>query len=273
MSTTSVRVRTASTSRATGYVHIALMLLLAIGLHLSPQQAAAQEGRGSGSPFAGYYLGLQGGYAWGRTSIKDGGTAITNPPFGAFSCGPALTGNYCSVPLKLEADGGLASITLGRNFTTGPFLLGLEAEFGLTNATSDKTLIRPFNDRDFAVLRYGWYTALTARLGHTIGRGLVYVKAGAALARIKHKAADIDLVGGTFQIYPGSVTSDDSVRLGLVLGAGVEYALTETVSLRAEYVHMGFASETSRSPDGDIYRHEADLHSVRIGLNWRLLPR
>lgn len=268
MSARNGRLRFGSTAALCGVAFV-----LIIGLLLSPRQVSAQDARGPGSPFAGYFVGLHGGYAWGRTSIKDGGTAITNPPFGAFSCGPPLTGNYCSVPLKLEADGGLASVTLGRNFLTGPVLFGLEAESGLTNAKSDKTLVRPFNDRDFAVLSYEWYTALTARLGYTIGRGLVYAKAGAALARIKHKAADIDLVAGTFQIYPGSLTRDDSVRLGLVLGAGVEYALTETVSLRAEYVHMDFGSKTSRSPDVDIYRHEADLHSIRVGLNWRFLSR
>jgi hypothetical protein len=33
---------------------------------------------------------------------------------------------------------------------------------------------------------------------------------------------------------------------------------------------MDFGSETTRSPDGDIYEYDANLHTVKLGLSLRL---
>jgi hypothetical protein len=65
----------------------------------------------NGFIWTGLYIGVHGGYAFGDSSSRDGGTDFKdptkNPPHGAFSCaGPAIA--YCGVPVEVEPEGGLA---------------------------------------------------------------------------------------------------------------------------------------------------------------------
>ncbi len=219
---------------------------------------------------SGPYIGAHLGYARAHAGIKDGGTNIINPPYGAFSCGPALTGNYCAVPFKLDTGGVVAGVQLGYNWRTGSRLLGIEADLGWLGIDGDKTLLRPFDDRDFAAMRLGAYGTLTARAGYDIGGAMLYAKGGLAVAQIKMNAADIDFNGASFAVYEPSRTTPDVTRLGWALGAGIERAISPTVTLKAEYLYMNFGSFKSGSADGDIYKHTVDVHTARIGINFAL---
>jgi outer membrane immunogenic protein len=225
-------------------------------------------GRSYPTSWSGFYLGLHGGYGWGDTSIGDGGTLAALPPYGAFSCVPALTGNYCNTPFELAPSGWLGGAQLGVNWQRGNLVFGIEGDLGWLDISDSKTLLRPFDDRDIASVRYGWYSSLTGRLGYSVHHALLYVKGGVAFADIRTRAADIDLVGGSFQIYQGSLIHQSDVKAGWALGGGLEYALDRRLSLKAEYVYMNFESGTARSFDGDIYKFENDLHTVKVGLNY-----
>lgn len=224
------------------------------------------------APYAwsGVYFGIHGGYGWGHSSIRDGGTNIENPsinpPYGAFSCGPALTGNYCGTPFELESEGWLGGVQLGANWQRGVIVLGIEGDLGYLGIKEDHVLLRPFEDRDFASVEFGWYGTATGRLGYALDRSLLYVKGGLAVARIETEAADID--GSA--IYEGSHIRSTQTEIGWALGGGIEHALGDRLSVKAEYLYMDFGSETSRSPDGDIYEHENQLHTAKIGLNYHL---
>jgi outer membrane immunogenic protein len=220
--------------------------------------------------WSGFYIGVHGGYGWGDTTTGDGGTDIKNPPYGAFACGPALTGNYCDDPFDLEPEGWFGGVQLGANWQRGVFVFGVEGDLGYLGIDDGYTLIRPFDDRDIASVEYGWYGTLTGRLGVASDRTLVYAKGGLAFADIEHEAADIDFNGTSFEIYEGSRTRWNDVATGWALGGGIEQALSRSLSLKAEYLYMDFGSETSRSPEGDIYEHDNTLHTVKIGLNYRL---
>ena len=62
------------------------------------------------------------------------------------------------------------------------------------------------------------------------------------------------------------------MQIGWTIGGGLEHALTADVSIKAEYLYMDFGSDTSLSSDGDIYKHEHELHTIKAGLNFRFLP-
>lgn len=208
---------------------------------------------------------------WGDTSIVDGGTVLgtpPNPPYGAFSCGPALTGNYCSVPFDLGSDGLLGGLQVGANWQRGNIVFGVEGDFTLSGVKNSYTLVRPFGDSDYASVDYDWYGTLTGRIGYAAGRALFYAKGGAAFSRIKLTAADIDLVGGVPQIYQGSLTKYAGIESGWTLGGGIEYFLTDHLSSSIEYRYMDFGSATSTDPDGDIYRHKNRLQTIEVALNF-----
>jgi outer membrane immunogenic protein len=231
---------------------------------------APGAGTAQAEAWSGVYAGLHAGYAWGDTSIGEGGTDIGNPhvaPHGAFSCAPAVV-PYCDVPMQVDTEGPAFGAQLGANWQSGPIVIGAEGEIGMLGADGDKLLFRPANDQDTASIDYDWYATLTGRLGYAFGHTLVYVKGGAAFADIAVTAADID----DGAIYQGSFTQYSKVHSGWTAGGGLEHALGDGVSIKAEYLYMDFGSETSGSSDGDIYKHEHELHMVKLGFNVRLAP-
>ncbi len=62
---------------------------------------------------------------------------------------------------------------------------------------------------------------------------------------------------------PGVVSSTDW-RNGGVVGAGLEYAFTNNISAKAEYLYAPFAGQTI-----DGQRSNLDLSLIRAGLNYK----
>jgi outer membrane immunogenic protein len=132
---------------------------------------------------------------------------------------PAKTGNYCNTPFELGPSGWLGGAKLGVNWQSGNFVFGVEGDLGWLDVSADRTLFRPFNDRDIASVKYEWYGTWTGRRWVA----LLYVKGGVAFADITTRAADIDLVAGSFEIYQGSLIRQSDVHAGWAVG--LEYAL------------------------------------------------
>ena len=236
----------------------ALFLCVLIAAGLTPAHAAE---------FTGFYAGLHAGKASTETDIKDGGTNITNPPYGAFACGPALTGNYCNTPLSLDTDDWFWGGQIGYNQQIGIFVFGVEGDLGRLDQKDARLLNRPFGDQDVASVSFDWYGAITGRAGIVLAQqSFIYLKGGWAVADVSTTAADLD----NGQIYQGSYTESDKSEKGWVIGGGVEYALSTLISLKAEYQYFDFGSERSTSSDGDVYKHDVDMHSVRVGVNFHL---
>ena len=85
--------------------------------------------------------------------------------------------------------------------------------------------------------------------------------------------ANIENTAGAFtagDIDSSDFTSLDETRIGWALGAGVEYAFQRDLSIKIEYLYMDFGSDRSENFDGDRFRHENDIHTVKVGLNYSL---
>lgn len=243
----------------------------AVALLLAALFGFGAVGNAQADTWSGIYIGGNVGYGWGDTSIGDGGTTIgnpPNPPYGAFSCGaPAVP--YCGTPMQLSPDGVFGGGQLGINWQRGAIVFGAEGDFDFTNIDDNKLLIRPLTDRDIGSVDYDWYATLTGRLGYAMNDTLIYAKGGVAFAQITNTGADIDYFN-QYYVYQPSYTERSGVSTGWTIGGGVEHMLTTDISLKAEYLYMDFGSETSRSADGDIYKHENQLHTVKAGINVHL---
>ena len=138
------------------------------------------------------------------------------------------------------AFGGLAGGDVGINWQTGSFVYGLEGDFaGVFGGES--SYIEELGGGD----QYGW-TAQTQAIGTIRGRAglafdrtLVYLTAGFAAIDVKNKFVD------TGSSLAGSGT--DWVP-ALALGGGVEYALTNNWSIKAEGLYL--AAATSQTKHG-----------------------
>lgn len=182
--------------------------------------------------WAGFYLGANGGVNFGRFS--EGG----DPYFG-------------------DAFGGLFGITAGYNYQSGPLVAGVEADldFGSVNGTG-----HPFG----GVNANGNVTgngSLRARFGYAMDRTLVYVTAGYTGAVLKGSIAD---VGGSPNIY----ASQSNYLNGFVIGAGLEFAITQNISLKGEYLFNDYGSDTFFSGTRDATTAGVSFSTVRAGINY-----
>jgi outer membrane immunogenic protein len=192
--------------------------------------------------WSGFYVGLNGGWGWGKTS----GDGI---PLGVG--GGGFLDNF-------DIDGGMLGGQIGFNYQMGNVVLGIEADWDWANIGGSVTG-PPFSGtakvKDIGTVR--------GRVGYAWDRFLVYGTAGWAWSsRMTASAA------------PGLVPPDDSHSLnGYAVGGGLEYGITPNLSLKAEYLHAHL------SPT-DFFRSNAppcpgpcdvgsNVNVVRLGLNWR----
>ncbi len=160
----------------------------------------------------------------------------------------------------VSPDGFAGSVTAGYNFMITPsFLVGGEADIGVMNLTDDD---KPVYDGHSWKPQFGplWGTA-RARLGYLMGDTMLfYGTAGLAFVQ-----TDNWTVGNNWN----ESSWDAKMRTGWVIGAGLEYALGEKWSAKAEYLYMDFGKHHGRTEDNDPYWYDDSMSIVRIGFNYR----
>lgn len=203
----------------------------------------------------GFYIGAHTGSAFGasRWSHPNGAAAYFNAPY------------YAPFDGRDGVAGLFVGATLGYNHQIGPYVFGVEGDIALANLDgnarcgqsiySDPTRCHTDTDR---------LGSLTARLGYSLGRALLYVKVGGAYAH------DHSFIG-----YPASAFYSDHTsqhRFGWALGLGAEYALTHNLSAKMEYDYYAFGSKTISTPFSSSHpagaRNGRDQHLVKFGLNY-----
>lgn len=221
-----------------------------------PSNPAPMKGGGIYVPsfsWTGFYLGGHMGYGLGDSYSKD------DPYAGG---GNAFDGNYERI--SVEPTGWMGGGQLGYNWQNDAFVFGLESDLGFLGTEDKKYLAGGFEKTS-----YGWYGTATARLGFSDSRWLFYGKGGLAFANIKNAAGGLDVSGA---VITDNYTEIDEIRTGWAAGGGIEYAFQRDWSMKLEYLYMGFGKDTTTDRDGDLYIHDNDLHTVKIGLNYRLQP-
>ena len=183
--------------------------------------------------WTGFYVGLQGGYAW---TDFDGDV-----------------GDFDNL------DGGLFGGYVGYNYQYQNWVFGVEGDFnGVWNDKSFTVTgipgVAPFTVNSGT----DWLASIRARAGFTWDRALIFATGGVAWA---HGNADVTVVGGpTF--------SFDETFTGWTLGGGVEYAFTDNWLGRAEYRYYGFDDEDLGGP-GPLSNVDFDTQTVTLGIAYK----
>jgi outer membrane immunogenic protein len=186
--------------------------------------------------WTGVYAGVNFGYGFGKFNGTNGGT------FG-------------------KADGGLVGATLGYNYQVGQALFGLEGDYGYDGAKN--TNIVPGRGLGIgaasATGKMSDLLTARARLGYSVDRALLFVTGGYAGATVKTSVVDPTLPA-TF--------SSSAWRNGYALGGGLEYAFTQNISAKAEYLYTSFGSKTALAAP---WTSNVGLHQnlIRGGVNYR----
>jgi outer membrane immunogenic protein len=131
----------------------------------------------------------------------------------------------------------------------------------------------PQNSRGKQQTRYHWLGTLRLRGGVAIDRLLVYGTGGLAYGAPKNR---IDVSIGPF--LPSHTGSNDDVRAGWTLGTGAEYAVTNNLTMKAEYLYYDLgrttvtATATNDYPLADTTatgRFDNRGHIARVGINYK----
>jgi outer membrane immunogenic protein len=112
--------------------------------------------------WTGFYLGLNGGYGFGRSEYN--GTL----PSGSF-----------------DAGGGLFGATVGYNWQTGPLVFGLEGDIDWSGIKGSSTCGGVFG----CDVRNDFLATIRGRLGYAFDRWMPYVTGGAAIGNVKSSVA------------------------------------------------------------------------------------
>ena len=194
--------------------------------------------------WGGVYIGLNGGYALGKSSW--------NNNFGS-------TGNF-------DVNGGLFGGTLGINYAGfGDWvLLGFEGDFdwaGTTGTTNCASIGEALGTN--CTSRVDYLATFRLRAGYTWSHFLIYATAGGATGNLRLK----DSTG---------VSQNPTPSLGWTAGGGVEYLFTDAISAKIEYLYVDLgktscpagtlcSSDNALIADGSVSLTE-ESHSRRCQL-------
>jgi outer membrane immunogenic protein len=194
--------------------------------------------------WTGVYAGIQAGYAWGSSSYdvpQTGGDAPIDPK------------------------GGFGGIYTGYNYQLpSNFVVGGEADIN-GGDISASNVHAPRNPATIFGAKSDWFGSARLRAGYSFDHFLPFITGGVAIANYKHDAQGA--------LAPDTSWSDTYV--GWTVGAGLEYAVTDNLIVRAEYRYADYGSKSypvTRAGNGrEFIAHDIDLktNDVRIGLGYK----
>ena len=200
--------------------------------------------------WSGFYIGAHCGGAWGRTKHTGDDGAYDEAGAESYSLSP---------------DGLICGGQIGFNVQQGSWLWGVEAQGGYLGAK--ETILELASPDNINEVKYSGYAALTGRLGIVNNNWLFYGKGGAAFARIRNHAGDLDDATGA--IDPSDAVNVSKWRFGWAAGGGIEWGFAPNWSVRAEYLFMHFGSHSAINSGGDTYTFRNQVHTATVGLNYR----
>ena len=184
--------------------------------------------------WGGLYVGVNGGF--GFASL--GNTNFSNP------------------------NGGIVGGTIGYNWQMGQIVFGGEADFDYGFMKSSNT----FNiggGPGVATYRTNWMTTERLRLGYAVDRALFYVTGGYAGVSTH---ADIAAPAFPAGVY---TNSRNDWRSGGVIGGGIEYAFTNNISAKAEYLWAPLQNKTYWAATPYAETNHMSMSLARVGLNYK----
>jgi outer membrane immunogenic protein len=205
--------------------------------------------------WSGAYVGVHGGYVWGEADVT-----YDNEPGGG-----DLDGSFWG--------GALA----GYNLQHEKFVFGVEADFGLGDVSGEGTP-QPVKEETYDyTYDLDWNAHLRARAGFAVDRALLFVAGGLAVAEhtlgveetgVAH-CSDSDKCLNAPLLVTESLGSDSQTHVGFTIGGGIEYALTDSVLLRAEYFYDNYGEANYEDEEGNEYDVDLTAQTVRAAVSFK----
>ncbi|APF39093.1 porin family protein [Chelatococcus daeguensis] len=180
--------------------------------------------------WTGFYVGVNAGYGWGEFSKAAG---FDDP------------------------DGFVGGGQIGYNYQIGQFVVGLETDIQYADLKG-KTAATTFANGNIGTGRgeVEYFGTVRARVGAAFDRALIYVTGGLAYGETKFSGIDATA---------GLAFSKSETNVGWTLGAGLEYAFTNNITAKAEYLYVDLGDNRYYGAN----KAETQFSVVRAGLNYK----
>jgi outer membrane immunogenic protein len=154
---------------------------------------------------------------------------------------------------SFNLSGAMIGGTAGMNWQAGQAVFGVEGDVDWTNLSGSTTTACPLG----CTTSNGWLSTVRGRLGYSVDRLLPFVTGGLAVGDIRASTPGL----------PGA----SQTNAGWTAGGGLEYALTEKWSVKAEYLHVDLGKFNCGTSCGVSATDNVSLRTdmVRAGLNYR----
>jgi len=198
--------------------------------------------------WTGFYVGLNAGGIWSSGSRN---ATLIDP-------GALWLSSYFPGGIGNNQSGFIGGGQVGYNWQTGAFVLGGEADFdgtslsktynytsapfgSIVNGVAVPTAVLGDTLSVHAKASLDWLGTVRARLGWVVtpdNRLLIYGTGGFAYAGGSSNFSVYDATGLYWSGNPSST------RTGWTIGGGVEYAITNNITIRGEYLYVDLGSNT-----------------------------
>jgi outer membrane immunogenic protein len=184
--------------------------------------------------WTGFYVGANAGYGFGK--VKSRGWNAVGTLFG-------------------DTDGFVGGGQIGYNYQVGQAVFGLEADFQGADLKAGPSWA------GFGVVgnsKVEWFGTVRGRIGYAFDRFLPYVTGGYAYGNVKTTLAPGLGING--------FNGDSNTHSGWTVGAGLEYAITDNLTVRGEYLYVDL---DKKSIFGTAAKVGHEFSVVRAGLNYK----
>ena len=242
--------------------------------------------------WTGFYVGLNAGFGWGRNDADftgDGQNGSGNDLISRVFDGPRNF-NQLTRSQDIKSDGAFGGAQFGYNWQfAGVWVAGFEADIQASGVRGNFTRVAPLVGLSLsAEQKLQWFGTARGRLGYVVNeRFLVFGTGGLAYGQTEETSSffSSNFGGATSPVSTiicvvgapclGGQTSNTSA--GWTAGGGIEWAVTNHVTLKAEYLHIALpdsaivmralAPATGNATVTANFRNQYDI--VRVGANWR----
>ena len=193
--------------------------------------------------WTGCYIGAEGGGAWGRSRHDDLATGLPDTPY-------------------FNVNGGLIGGEVGCNYQFAPrWVIGAEADASWANLSGNTNDTGIVGTPTFvSTTKEHWLATERLRIGPNWDRLWLYGTVGLAQASIE---------GDVFNNFVPAVFQRTQTEYGWTAGLGLEYALIQNLSVKAEYLYVKLDNKAYLFPLADSRAALNFSENIfRVGLNW-----
>jgi outer membrane immunogenic protein len=187
--------------------------------------------------WSGCYIGANGGGEWSHLTgtVTAGvfpGAVVAPLPFPVGAGGVFVNNNN-------NSSSGMFGGQIGCQWQTGAWVWGVEGDIDATNA--HRTFVAPgglpfFFPGDVIDFRRRWDASVRGRVGYAWDRFLVYATGGVAFTDVRARF---------LPVFTPFVFENDRTVTGGTIGAGIEYGITDNISLGVEYRYTQFGHDNA----------------------------